>query len=84
MMGIGHNLHSHRLRRHNREVLRRREVRQSKGVPQHDVLVVEVCVGVRGDPGGDALGGLAGGLGDGWSWPSSSGRVDVLVVWVRW
>jgi hypothetical protein len=77
MMGIGHNLHSHRLRRHNREVLRRREVRQSKGVPQHDVLVVEVCVGVRGDPGGDALGGLAGGLGD-----VAAGGVELAVfVW---
>lgn len=39
-------------------------MRQSKGVPQHDVLVVKACVGVRGDPGGDALRGFAGGLGD--------------------
>ena len=63
-MGTGGYLHCHRLRRHYGEVLRRWEVCESEGVPQHDVLVVEVCVWVRGDPGGDALGGLAGGLGD--------------------
>ena len=62
--GTGGNLHCHRFRRHDGEVLGRWEVRQPEGVPQHDVLVVEVCVWVRGDPGGDALGGLAGGLGD--------------------
>ena len=39
-------------------------MRQTESVPQHDVLVVEVCVRVRGDPGGDALGGFARGLGD--------------------
>ena len=76
-MDIGNNLHSHRLRRHDGEVLGRWEVRQSEGVPQHDVLIVEVCVWVRGDPGGDALGGLAGGLGD-----VAAGGVELAVfVW---
>jgi len=48
-------------------------------VPQHDVLVVEVCVWVCGDPGGDALGGLAGGLGD-----VAAGGVELVVfVWME-
>ena len=52
-------------------------MRQAKSVPQHDVLVVEVCVWVCGDPGGDALGGLAGGLGD-----VAAGGVELAVfVW---
>jgi hypothetical protein len=49
-------------------------------VPQHDVLIVEVGVGVGGDPGGDALGGLAGGLGD-----VAAGGVELAVfVWEGW
>lgn len=76
MVGGG-NVHCHRLGRHDREVLGRWEMCQSEGVPQHDILVVEVCVWVRGDPGGDALGGLAGGLGD-----VAAGGVELAVfVW---
>ena len=76
-MADGGDIHCHRLRRHDGEVLGRREMRQSEGVPQHDVFVVEVCVWVRGDPGGDALGGLAGGLGD-----VAAGGVELAVfVW---
>ena len=42
-----------------------------------NVRIVEVCVWVRGDPGGDALGGLAGGLGD-----VAAGGVELAVfVW---
>jgi hypothetical protein len=44
-------------------------MRQSKCVPQYDVFVVKVRVGVGGDPGWEALGGFAGGLRD-------------VVVWV--
>jgi hypothetical protein len=77
MMGSRGHSHSHRLRRHNRKILRRREMRQSESVPQHDVLVVKARVGVRGDPGGDALRGLAGGLGD-----VAAGGVELAVfVW---
>lgn len=63
MIGLQENLHCHRLRRHDGEVFRRWEVREAESVPQHDIFVVEVRARVGGDPGWDALGGFAGGLG---------------------
>jgi hypothetical protein len=53
-------------------------MRQSECVPQYDVFVVKVRVGVGGDPGWEALGGFAGGLGD-----VAAGGVELgVVVWV--
>jgi len=49
----------HGLSRHNRKVFRRWEMRDAECVPQHDIGVVEVLVGVGFDPGGYALGWLA-------------------------
>jgi len=64
---------------YDRVVLRRREVRQAERVPEHNVRVVQAGGGVRGDPGREALGGLAGGLGH-----VAARRVDlVVVVYVR-
>lgn len=57
--GEGKDSHSHRLRRHDREILRRREVREAESVPQHHVLVVEVRGRVRCYPSGKPLGGFA-------------------------
>jgi hypothetical protein len=71
------HLHCHRLRRHYGEVFGRREMRQPEGVPQHDVCVVEVCGRVGCDPGWEALGGLAGGLGD----VTAGGMELGVVVW---
>jgi hypothetical protein len=52
-------------------------VRDAEGVPENDVGVGDVCGGVRGDPGWDALGGLARGL-----WDVAAGGVDLgVVVW---
>lgn len=53
----------HRLRGHDGEILRAGEVRDAERVPEHDVRVGNVLRRVLGDPGGDALGGLAGRLG---------------------
>jgi hypothetical protein len=39
-------------------------MRDAEGVPEYDIGVVEVFVWVGFDPGRDALGGFAGGLGD--------------------
>jgi hypothetical protein len=50
-------------------------MRQPESVPQHDVFVVEVCGGVGGDPGWEALGGFAGGLRD-----VAAGGVELGVV----
>ena len=44
-------------------------------MPQHHVFVVEVCGRVGCYPGGDALGGFAGGLGH-----VAAGRVELGVV----
>jgi hypothetical protein len=52
-------------------------VRNAEGVPEDDVRVVEVFVGVGGDPGGDALGRFAGGLGD----VATCGVELCVVVW---
>lgn len=50
---------------------------QAEGVPEHDVFIVEVCGWVGGDPGWDALRGLAGGLGH-----VAAGGVELgIVVW---
>lgn len=71
------DLHSHRLRGHDGEVLGRGEVRQPEGVPEHDVLLVQGCRGRGGDPGGQALRGRAGGLRD-----VAAGGVELgVVVW---
>jgi hypothetical protein len=52
-------------------------MRDAKGVPEHDIGVVEVFVRVGGDPGRDALRGFAGGLGD-----VTAGWVKLgVVVW---
>jgi hypothetical protein len=71
------NLHSHWLRWHDREILGRGEMRQSKSVPQHDVFVVEIRGRVGGYPGWEALRGFAGGLRD-----MAAGGVELgVVVW---
>lgn len=66
--------HSHRLSRHDGEVLGRREVRQPEGVPEHDVGVGDAGVWRGGDPRRQALRGLAGGLGH-----VAAGRVELVV-----
>lgn len=66
--------HSHRLRRHDGKVLGRREVRQTEGVPEHDVGVVDAGVWRGGDPRRQALRGLAGGLGH-----VAAGGVELVV-----
>ncbi len=55
--------HSHWLRRHDGKVFRCREMRQSKGMPQDDVFIVDFRGRVGCDPFGDAAGGFPGGLG---------------------
>ena len=55
--------HRHGLRRHDRIVLGRGEMRDAERMPEDDVRVLNVFVGVLGDPFGQALGGLAGRLG---------------------
>lgn len=40
----------HGLRRHDRVIFWRREVRDPKGVPQHDVGVIDALIPVLGDP----------------------------------
>ena len=65
----------HRLRGHDREVLGTGEVRDAECVPEDNVGVFEGLCGVRGDPSGDSLRGLAGGLGD-----VAAGGVDLVVV----
>lgn len=55
----GKDSHSHRLRRHDGEILRGREVREAESVPQHHVLVVEVRGRIRCYPSGKPLGGFA-------------------------
>lgn len=53
---------AHGLRRHNREVLRRREVSKTKRVPDNDVRIVNRLVWVTGDPFGQTQRSLPTGL----------------------
>lgn len=68
------DVHSHRLSRHDRVILRRREMRDAKGVPEDHVRVVELALRIGCDPGWDALRWLARGLRD-----VAAGWVDLVV-----
>jgi len=52
------------LRRHKREILRTREMRQSKGVPQHHIGILDIAGGGILDPLRESHGGLSAGLRD--------------------
>lgn len=67
----------HRLRRHNRIVFRGREMRDAKGVPEHDIGVVDAFIAMRRHPRRESLRRLARRLGH----MPTSGVDLVVLVW---
>ena len=47
----------------------------AEGMPEHDICVFDICVGVLGDPFGEAERGGAGGLGD-----VAAGGMELVVL----
>lgn len=66
---------AHGLRRHDREVLRGREMSETKCVPDNNIRIVNRLVWITGDPFGQTQRRLATGL-----WYMSARRIQLLFI----